>query len=99
INAAVTLTITATVNATGTYENTATITSGADDPDTTNNSSVVNLTPNAPVVVTQPSCETQTGTIEMQILTDATYSIDGGITFSPTNIFPDLLPGDYSLVT
>lgn len=99
VGANVTMTITAKVNATGTYLNTATITSTADDPDGTNNSDSVDLVPNAPAIVTQPSCAIETGTIEIQALTDGTYSIDGGVTFVPTNIFPDLTPGDYTLAT
>lgn len=95
----VTMTITATVNSTGSYTNIATIIPIGDDPDNSNNSSEVTIIPGAPAVVTQPSCELETGTIEMQLLTDATYSIDGGATFTASNIFPDLPPGEYILVS
>src|SRR5690606_7598670 len=99
VDATATMTITATVNATGSYLNVATISSTSDDPDTDNNTSEVNLTPSIPAIVAQPSCEIETGTIEMQILTDATYSVDDGVTFVTSNIFTDLTPGDYTLVT
>ena len=58
--------ITATVNPTGPYLNTATIDGGQTDPDASNNTSSVSVTPCASTptlsTVTQPTCSTPTGT-------------------------------------
>ncbi len=93
-----TLTITALVNTSGPYLNEATITGTSDDPEPDNNSSSVALVPSSAVIMTQPSCEIKTGTIEVSEVIGGTYSIDGGITFLASNIFTDLRPGDYSIV-
>ncbi|WP_316839897.1 Ig-like domain-containing protein [Pedobacter gandavensis] len=93
-----TITITAKVNATGIYVNTATISSAGDDPDPSNNSATVTLVPSPLVIVTQPSCAVEIGTIEVPQVAGGTYSIDGGISFQAANIFTNLEPGDYAIV-
>ncbi|WEK18826.1 MAG: Ig-like domain-containing protein [Candidatus Pedobacter colombiensis] len=92
------ITITAKVNATGNYANTATISSAGDDPDPANNSSTVTLVPSPTVVVTQPNCVLVTGTIEVPLAPGSTYSKDGGATFQANNIFTNLEPDNYSIV-
>ncbi|RNL77381.1 DUF11 domain-containing protein, partial [Sinomicrobium pectinilyticum] len=60
---------------------------------------VVDNAPTAPVpVVTQPDCESPTGTIHVPRYENASYSIDGGASFSGLNTFSELEPGDYSVV-
>ena len=49
------------------------------------------------IVVVQPSCEWQTGSIIIATIA-LEYSIDGGLSYSPDNIFPNLLPGIYSVI-
>jgi gliding motility-associated-like protein/uncharacterized repeat protein (TIGR01451 family) len=93
-----TITITAKVNATGIYANTATISSAGDDPDPANNSSTVTIVPSPTAIVTQPTCAVETGTIEVPLASGGTYSIDGGTTFQAGNSFANLEPGDYSIV-
>ncbi|NQX38988.1 gliding motility-associated C-terminal domain-containing protein [Pedobacter steynii] len=92
------ITITAKVNAAGIYVNTATISSAANDPEPANNSASVSLVPNAALIITQPSCAIETGTIEIPVITGGTYSADGGLTFGATNIFTNLAPADYSII-
>ncbi|MFC4738877.1 hypothetical protein ACFO3U_02600, partial [Flavobacterium ponti] len=78
-----TLFITATVNATGTYSNTATIDGGQTDPDGSNNSSTVTPTPCGSVptlsAVTQPTCSTATGSF-----TITNYNASFTYTVSPS---------------
>ncbi|MGS2737705.1 DUF6923 family protein, partial [Sinomicrobium sp. M5D2P17] len=60
---------------------------------------IVDDAPAAPTpVVTQPDCESPTGTIHIPRYENALYSIDGGINFSGFNTFSELEPGDYSVV-
>jgi gliding motility-associated-like protein/uncharacterized repeat protein (TIGR01451 family) len=92
------ITITAKVNATGIYANTAIISSAGDDPDPANNSSTVTIVPSPTAIITQPTCAVETGTIEVPLASGGTYSIDGGTTFQAGNSFANLEPGDYSIV-
>ncbi|UGU16519.1 DUF11 domain-containing protein [Sinomicrobium kalidii] len=60
---------------------------------------VVDEAPTAPEpVVTQPDCESPTGTIHIPRYENAMYSIDGGANFSGLNTFSELDPGDYEVV-
>ncbi|MNK15153.1 hypothetical protein D3C87_332880 [compost metagenome] len=93
-----TITITAKVNATGIYVNTATISSAGDDPEPANNSSTVTIVPSPTAIVTQPSCAVETGTIEVPLASGGMYSIDGGTNFQAGNIFANLVAADYSIV-
>ncbi|CAL1518480.1 gliding motility-associated C-terminal domain-containing protein [Chitinophaga sp. MM2321] len=60
---------------------------------------IINVSPEvlAPVV-TQPTCEVQTGTIELPLHAGATYSIDGGANYVNENLFTALPAGPYSLI-
>ncbi len=64
-----TLAITATVNASGTYTNTARVSSPTPDPNLANNTSTVTpcVAPTAPIAgtVTQPSCSVPTGSVTL----------------------------------
>ncbi|SDK71731.1 gliding motility-associated C-terminal domain-containing protein [Pedobacter sp. ok626] len=92
------ITITAKVNATGIYVNTATISSTGDDPEPANNSSTVTIVPSPTAIITQPSCAVETGTIEVPLASGGMYSIDGGTNFQVGNIFANLATADYSIV-
>ncbi|MGS2762864.1 Ig-like domain-containing protein, partial [Sinomicrobium sp. M5D2P9] len=60
---------------------------------------VVDDAPGAPIpTVTQPDCESPTGTIHIPRYENALYSIDGGVNFSGLNTFSELEPGDYVVV-
>ncbi|PYF68434.1 hypothetical protein [Pedobacter nutrimenti] len=55
--------------------------------------------PSPPVVnsITHPNCTTSTGTININIIPGAKYSIDYGLTYQTSNIFSNLSPGTYVL--
>ncbi|ESU24605.1 hypothetical protein FEDK69T_05260 [Flavobacterium enshiense DK69] len=59
----------------------------------------INALPAAAPTVVQPTCTTPTGTITV-LPTGASYeySIDGGLTYLPTNVFSDLAPNSYNVV-
>ena len=64
---------------------------------------LVQAIPNVPAIspptVIQPSCSYTTGTIQVNASGTDTllYSIDNGMTYQTSNIFPDLTPGDYNI--
>lgn len=97
-----TLTITATVNTTGSYANTATVTGNESDTNLANNSSTstpVPVNPPAtPIFSIQQPCTTNTGTLTVNtpLGTDFTYSIDG-VNYQTSPIFTGLTTGTYNV--
>nr|WP_315175613.1 gliding motility-associated C-terminal domain-containing protein [uncultured Flavobacterium sp.] len=100
-----TLDIIATVKSTGSYANTATITSNETDTVLSNDSSTVTpvpvaTCPTAPsTTVTQPTCIVTTGTITITVQTvGETYSFDNGVNFQASNIKTGLATGSYNVI-
>ncbi|WP_445722820.1 choice-of-anchor L domain-containing protein, partial [Flavobacterium sp.] len=97
-----TLVINATVNPSGSYTNTATISAVDPDPDLSNNTSwVAPLCPNPPQVpnysVKQPTCSATYGTISVSNPPNGMeYSLNNGV-YQQNASFTNLTPGSYVL--
>ena len=103
VGATQTLQITATVNSSGNYTNTASITGIKNDPVLTNNEKSVTVTPvevpnDATTSVIQPTCAVPTGTITVTSPTgnQYEYSLNGG-SYQSSNVFSSLVPGNYTI--
>ncbi len=100
--ATATLAVTATVNASGNYMNTASVSSNTSDLTSWNNSSTKTVSPvlcslTTPVasVTIQPTCGTPSGTIVFTTQTGVEYSIDG-TNYQASETFAGVAAGSYT---